>query len=800
MRKLLWFTIGFCAACLLVVYALPEAWLPWAAGGGAILPAALAFLGLRRRASRSPRGSAAPAEGGSSETGGSPIPCGKRLAPAGRRVVCAALGLAFGLLWSRGYDLLVLSPARALAGELTGCTVELSAYPEQIDRGQRAEGVLLTEGRRIPVRISLYGSYDALEPGDRLVGDFKLRPADRTASGETWYTLQAKGILLIGYAKQYTVEQGGRPFRYFPARWSKAVFDRLGELIPADAAGLPQAMLTGNRSGLSPALREDLSRAGASHVVAVSGLHVSMLMAVLILLTGRGKLSLLLGLPLLALFVLMTGASPSVIRASLMLGLFLLAPLFHEENDPPTSLALAALLILLANPWAAANLSFQLSFGAVAGLLLVTRPLLDYLLQLRPVKKLLKWPEPKSWPRLLRGLPLRLLRGLVRGVCASLSATLGALIFTAPIAAAVFGSMPVYSVLTNLFVLPLASLVLSAALLVLALGLVSSVLGGWAGWLLAWPVRGVLGVCRLFSRLPGHSLWMDTYGIAFLGFACLLVLLILLLREKKYGLPLLCLLTGLIAAVGLQQADMRRGSFSLAALDVGQGQCVCVSCGDFSAVIDCGGSGDYSGGQAAAWLDRHGAEQIDALILTHYDRDHMDGVPGLLARIPAAELWLPEVPFDPENRAAVEAAALACGARLRYVTEDQLLRLPGGQLQLFAPVSDRNDNAACVCVLYSAGEYDMLITGDLDSAGEHALLARHALPPVELYVAGHHGSARSSSEALLEAIRPETVFVSVGQNAYGLPNAEALARIEAVGAAIYRTDEYGDLELTVHEP
>ena len=94
----------------------------------------------------------------------------------------------------------------------------------------------------------------------------------------------------------------------------------------------------------------------------------------------------------------------------------------------------------------------------------------------------------------------------------------------------------------------------------------------------------------------------------------------------------------------------------------------------------------------------------------------------------------------------------------------------------------------------------MLITGDLDTAGEHALLARHALPPVELYVAVHHGSARSSSEALLEAIRPETVFVSVGQNAYGLPNAEALARIEAVGAAIYRTDECGDLELTVHEP
>ena len=89
----------------------------------------------------------------------------------------------------------------------------------------------------------------------------------------------------------------------------------------------------------------------------------------------------------------------------------------------------------------------------------------------------------------------------------------------------------------------------------------------------------------------------------------------------------------------------------------------------------------------------------------------------------------------------------------------------------------------------------MLVTGDLDVGAEYALLEREDLPPVELYVAGHHGSARSSSEALLETIRPETVFVSVGRNAYNLPSEEALARIRAVGAIVYRTDECGNLEV-----
>ena len=774
MRKLLWFTLGFSAACLASVYLLPETWLPWAAGFGAVLFMGIAGFRLLHRK----------------------LEASIRTRPALRRALCAALGLGLGLIWCWGYAALVLAPAQGAAGRYDSLEAELCSYPEQTDYGKRADAYVSVSGRRVKARLYLYGSLPELEPGDRIRGSFTLRRADRSAEGDPYFSLQSAGILLTGSGRVTDWQPGDRPLRYFPARLSRRIFQQLGELIPADAAGLPQAMLTGNRSGLGDGARSDLSAAGASHIIAVSGLHVSMLLGVLILLTGRGRLSVFLGLPLLGLFVLMTGASPSVIRAALMLSIFLLAPLAREENDPPTSLALAALLILLGNPWAAANVSFQLSFGAVAGLLLVTPPLLTYLLELPAVKRLLRWPGPKAWPRPPRLLLLRLLRGLLRFLCSSLSATLGALIFTVPIAAAVFGSMPVYSVLTNLLVLPLSTLVLTGALAVLALGLLSTVLGGWAGWLLAWPVRAVLWICRGIARLPGRSLWMDGYGLGFLLFACGLLLLMLVLREKKYGLPLLCLLGGLAAAVGFQNLEARSGDFRLGVLDVGQGQCVCIRSGGFTAVVDCGGSGSYTGSLAADWLSRHGAERIDALILTHYDSDHMEGVPALLERLPVSELWLPEVDSDPENRAAVEAAALETGAALRYVRQDMQLALPGAELRLFAPVSDRNDNAACVLVLFSAGEYDMLVPGDLDAAGEDALLERETLPRVELLVAGHHGSAGSSSEALLSAICPDTVFISVGRgNRYGLPSPEALARLEAAGAAIYRTDECGDLEI-----
>ena len=776
MRRLMWFTIGLCVACFLAVFLLPERWLPWAAGGGGI--GVLCGIG-------------APLIRPSVRTG-APSPEGE-----GWRVVrVLALGLAVGLVWCWAYDGLWRGPALAAEGRYDRLEAELCDYPVETEYGHRADAWALIGGQRVKTRFYLYGALPELEPGDRIAGSFTLRRADRRANGETRLDLWAKGILLTGSGRVEATADGGSPLRFFPVRLSRRISRRLEELVPADAAPLPQAMLTGDRSALSDADRSAMSRAGASHVLAVSGLHVSMLMAAVWLLAGRGPAGTLIGLPLLGLYVLMTGASPSVTRAALMLVPMLLAPLFREESDSPSSLALAGLILLLQNPWVVADLSFQLSFSAVAGLLLVTPHLQNWFTSLPAIRRALGWNGLRRWPPRLRSLLLRGLRRLIRAICVGSAASLGALCFSTPIAALAFGSVPVYGVLTNLLVLFPATVCLGGSLLVLALGLLSTTLAGWAGAVLALPVRLILWVCRSVARLPGSQLYADGYGMGFLLFCCVLLLLGFLLREKQLGPLLLSLLAALAVSVGLQQLEAASAGFRLAALDVGQGQCVCTRAGSFTAVIDCGSSnGADAGGDAADWLLANGAERIDALILSHYDRDHVSGVEALLARLPVDAVYLPDVGFDPENRAAVEAAALCAGAELRYVRQNQTLSFSGGQLRLFAPVSERSDNGACVCVLYSVGEYDMLVTGDLDAGGEYALLEQSSLPPVELYVAGHHGSAGSSSEALLEAVRPDTVFVSVGRNSYGLPSPAALERLRACGAAVYRTDECGTLEI-----
>ena len=138
------------------------------------------------------------------------------------------------------------------------------------------------------------------------------------------------------------------------------------------------------------------------------------------------------------------------------------------------------------------------------------------------------------------------------------------------------------------------------------------------------------------------------------------------------------------------------------------------------------------------------------------------------------------------------AAAGEAGAQVLWISEKTGVEFSGGALIVYPPMgADRNDGLA---ILASVGEYDMLVTGDCDMRSEQALLEQYSLPQVELLVAGHHGAAESTSQALLRWVQPETVVISVGaENHYGHPDQETLARIEAAGAAVFRTDQDGTL-------
>lgn len=697
-----------------------------------------------------------------------------------------AAGLAAGFLWSAGYELLILQPVWAADGQSMEIEALVCDYPVRNEYSWKVKTEIKINGRKAKTLLFIYDTDLDAVPGDTICITAKLHKTEPTAEdGNDIYNLSI-GYLLRATGSHARVQKCDKtPLRFLPTVFAAKLRSSLAAAVPQDAAPFLQALITGDKSGLSAQTLNEISDAGFSHIIAISGMHVSILIGVIYFLTRKNPfLSAVLGMPLLVFFVLMTGGSASVVRAAIMQGILLLAPLLRREADSPTSLSVALLVLLLANPNAIANVSFQLSFAAVAGILLCSQRIHAFFTRPEWVQKLLK---------------NKLTSPAVYFILSCTATTLGALLFTLPLTATHFGRVSLYSILSNLLVLSVISICFALGLLTGLLGLFCLPAARVVGWLIAWPVRYILWVAGWVSRLPFASVSASTpYVSVWLLFLYLFIILAVLQKEKKpVLLTCVCIAVSLFAALLFTKLDASSGEFSIAVLDVGQGECICMHAGDFTAMVDCGGS---SGSDAASTAEDHlsllSGGQLDCLLLTHYDADHVNGVSELLSRAKVDTLYLPDVEDESGTRMEIEHAANENGTKIVYVTQDITLPFTGGTMQLFAPVSHYDDNAACLSVLFSAAEYDMLITGDMDFFSEYDLILSHELPDVELFVAGHHGSATSSSEDLLAQIKPETVVISVGaNNRYGHPTQEALERFAAVGAEIYRTDECGTITI-----
>ncbi len=703
------------------------------------------------------------------------------------RCILTALGLSAGLLWLCAYTALFHTGAEALAGSEETVEAVAADWPRETAYGcSVAVRVCPEEGGSVKTQLYLAagkdGSLPALRPGDRLTFSGRFRLADTVAGEESEY-YHARGITLIAYADggaTAVIRPERIPPRYWPAWIAKALKDSVRRCFPDSAAPLAAALITGDRSGLPGALYSALRRSGIAHVVAVSGLHVSVLSGLLAVLLGRRRHSAVAGILLVFFFAAVAGDSPSVLRAAFMQSMLLLAPLLGRENDTPTSLCAILLLLLVHNPYAAASVSLQLSFAAVAGICLFTGRL---------------------WERWDGKLPRKGLGGkALRFAAASLATTLGAVVFTTPLSAYYFGSLSLIAPVTNLLTLWAVSGAFLGALAVALLGLLFPAAAALAAWAAALPVWYLQKMAELLSRLPFASVGTDSIYLRLwllLGYALLLLWLFWRGEQKRMLLPVgaggLCL----CAALLLTAASRTSGRLSVSVLDVGQGQSVVLYSQGRCALVDCGGSGLSDPGDTAAdYLQSLGTARLDLLVLTHYHTDHACGVPQLLERLEVERLLLPDVEPEEPLRREIEAAAQAHGVELVYLTQDAHVTLGGASLRVYAPLGDGGANEEGLSVLCTAGAFDALITGDMNAAVERRLIKYGALPDLELLVAGHHGSKYATSEELLLATTPERAVLSVGYNTYGHPADETLERLAAAGCEIYRTDWMGTVRIT----
>lgn len=700
-----------------------------------------------------------------------------------RRILMIAGGTALALLYNWSYVTWVQMPAEKLITEkYEQLSMTVLDYAVETDYGAKVTVRPEVEGLH-GVKIVYYGDWALLEllPGSVIIDDVKLSSSARIRDDDIT-TFTSKGIFLLAYSRGDPVYDAGTSgtMRWLSKDAAHKMQEQIRRILHPDTAGFLSAILTGDKSGISEEASIPLSEASLYHILAVSGMHCAYLLGFVSLFTGhRYRLRTLIAIPVLLFYVAFTGGSPSVVRACIMLLFGLIAPLFHRENDMPTAMAAALMLILLLNPFAAASVSLQLSFSAISGIVWVA-PAIQKLI---PKKKGHRW-----------------LKAILYGITVSL----GVAVCTAPLNALYFNRLSLIAPLSNLLCLWAAGFIFIFGLLAVLLSFLwlplGMILGGFASLL----IRYLLGMAKLLASVPNHAVYFSNpYLKYWLLFSYCLFLLCWLLKPKavrKYAVAAgLCILS-LCVTIWLGTLRYTQGELNITMLDVGQGASLIVSSEDSFGLIDCGSRNSwYDAGEIAAdMLVSMGSTELDYLLLTHYDSDHISGVAALLARIPVKRILLPESLDDSGLRQVVESLAARYTVPVIHVTSRTEYPLGAAKLTVFPAIGKEGDNQKGLSYLCSAGDYDLLVTGDMSSATEKLLLEQWEFPDIEVLAVGHHGAASSTSSELLKELCPEMALISVGDNSYGHPSNQTLRRLLVSGAEILRTDLQGDIHITVN--
>lgn len=740
MRKMMLFTMGIGAACAFCAYAwITEGlWLP-AIG----FAAAFALLLI-----------------------------GSRWVKVLRIPAVVALGIALGLGWFQLYSANYLSLAAKLDGKVADVTAQCTDYSYLTDYGTAVEGKLYLEGKPFRAKFYVSGEID-MAPGDVLTGAFKFRVTTPDGADEVT-AHQGKGIFLIAYQEE-DAELGKlaeTPTWGYAAVFRQKLIGILDETFPEDTAAFAKALLLGDRTGIDYETNTDFKISGIMHIIAVSGLHVSILFSlVYVLCFKRRWLVVLIGFPTMLLFAAVAGFSPSVTRAAIMMILMMLAMLFDRDYDGPTELAFSCLVMLALNPLVITSVSFQLSVGCMIGIFLFQGKINDWMMEKLGDRHFVK---VKRW------------------FAGSVSVTLSAMTVTTPLVACYFGTISLTGVLTNLLTLWVINFIFYGIMLVCLTGWLWLSVGIFIAKVISWPIRYVLTVSKILAAFPLAAVYTrSVYIVAWLVFCYVLLIIFLLMRKKQPAVLLCCAVIGLCLSLGASWIEPLTDNCRMTVLNVGQGQCIIYQSEGKTYLIDCGGSyAEDAADLAAESLMSMGVFRLDGVILTHYDEDHSGGLPFLLTRIPTDSLFMPQ--SDDEAATGDALDALTDGTVTR-VSENLQLSYGDTVLTIFGPVVPDSGNESSLAVLFQRENCDILVTGDRSDFGERMLLKTADLPELEVLVVGHHGSKHSTCEELLAATSPAIAVISVGENFYGHPAQEVLDRLAAIGCTVYRTDRDGNI-------
>jgi competence protein ComEC len=607
-----------------------------------------------------------------------------------------------------------------------------------------------------------------------LQGEISLAPGKRNPGGFDFAGyLRRRGIWGQLYVKDVT------SFTPSPPSLQERLRQAVIAGLPEREAGLAQAMNLGIRDDLGE-LRDVFAASGLAHILALSGLNVAVLVAALGFALSPLGLWRYPALMLLVVgFLFVVEPSPSVSRAGVM-ACIVLWSLWRGAGkiDVWGTIGLSLLSLLLWNPSWLLDISFQLSYLAVIGLLIFTEPIMKKVLGAQHIE--LPWWH---WKKFFVG---------------SLVVSLAAQLTTLPLIASSFGSIPLLSPLVNVFAVPLATLLVPVGFIVSMVGLISLPLAAFLNGFVFWLYKGLIVIAELGSTLP-QMIWgeISPLGYALFYVGCFAFALLAWGKLKPWRTLVVMLVAGLCSAVNIPNYPAPEIIF----LDVGQGDSTLIRLpGRKEILVDGGGTpfSDFDTGKRTVVpaLKALGIDELEMVIATHADTDHIEGLASVLNGIKVQRLIIGvAVPDAPVFQRLMEAAR-DHGVEVLQVVRGESLTLGEARLDILNPSrhpSEENNANSVAFVLKYNNVPKALLMGDMPIEVE----AEIAFPDVDIVMAGHHGSKGSTSDELLRATSPEYVVFSYGRNNYGHPNDWLLQRVRVTGAEIFETHHAGAVRLSL---
>ena len=554
---------------------------------------------------------------------------------------------------------------------------------------------------------------------------------------------------------------GFRHLLYTARTW---ITERIDRYFPR-CGDIVRALVIGDKREIDTDLREDFSIAGVAHLLAISGLHVSLIAAIIAALlkpvTGARAAAVIAPI-LVFMYSALVGFAPSVTRAAIMFAFMSTAPLVGRPSDGTTRLSLAFIVILLINPLDIASPGFILSFSASAGLIWLDRPMNQLL----------------CTGRIFKGNDI--ITRLFKYIAGLFSATVCAQMATYPAIATFYGTFSIISFAANIVLVPLCLVSLAAAIVGIMFPAVAVIPDSMLALL-----KYLVGVCGDISwaeiRVNAASwwLWVSIFVIGFLVSS-----LSPLPRKIK---PWLLLLMPAVIAVSAVYTPVPEAHSVF--LDAGQADSTVVVIGDSVCVVDLGTDAEAT----IAYVNGESLK-VDALFLSHPHSDHAGGLGEFAAECDIGMIYIPESWFDEmtgESMINEWNAVVSSGVQYKVLSTGDTIPLDDGAyvevLDCRAYTGDSGNDSSMILLL-DYGETEILFTGD----------AKAEIPPdIDILKVGHHGARDATDAGLLAYATPEIAVISVGKdNKYGHPHEEVIALLEDCGADVYRTDADGAVTVT----